>query len=64
MVSLGEFVIENVLGDWSNVDWTQFTKINDFAWVIGKTPFSQIQFPVAMGISYIITVYLLQVIVV
>lgn len=60
MVSLGEFVIENVFGDWSNVDWSEFTRINDFKWAVGKTPFSQIQFPVAMGLGYILSVYFLQ----
>jgi len=48
------------LPDWSRVDWSAFTKIHDFKWVYGETPFSHIQIPVTITFLYLISLFSVQ----
>jgi len=46
--------------DWKNQDWNQIVAVNDFRWNSGQTPFSQLQIPVVIAVSYLISLYVLQ----
>jgi len=46
--------------DWSAVRWADLWTIEDFHWIVGKTPVSQPQIPIIIGIIYVATLYSLQ----
>lgn len=46
--------------DWSVVRWSDLWTIEEFHWEIGKTPLSQTQIPILVGIGYVLSLYTLQ----
>jgi len=46
--------------DWGTLYWKELYQINNFQWTYGKTPFSHIQVPVIVGITYLISLFSLQ----
>jgi len=45
---------------WGTLSWNQLLEFNEFQWNYGKTPFSHIQVPVIVSITYLIALYSLQ----
>jgi len=45
---------------WGTLDWKQLLEMNEFQWNYGKTPFSQIQVPVIIALTYLISLFSLQ----
>lgn len=52
--------VDSLWIDWGNVEWDQFTRIHDFQWEIGKTPFSHFSIPLFGSFFYLLSLVVLQ----
>eukprot|EP01119_Soliformovum_irregulare_P002591 TRINITY_DN12839_c0_g1_i1.p1 TRINITY_DN12839_c0_g1~~TRINITY_DN12839_c0_g1_i1.p1 ORF type:complete len:307 (-),score=47.61 TRINITY_DN12839_c0_g1_i1:239-1159(-) len=46
--------------DFSEARWSDLWTIHDFKWEMGRTPFSQPQVPLIIGVLYLLSLYVLQ----